>query len=111
MHEHFYLIDDATTIRSIAESNKHDEKKIISSTIIDEAKQNQDSNLTVTLIDKFDIDNVLKMESGIYLLQQSNLNKEIIQFITRYHNVPRSTSKNHSIIQFKSEKGLILKKR
>ena len=36
MHEHFYLIDDATTIRSIAESNKHDAKKIISSTIIDE---------------------------------------------------------------------------
>ena len=111
MHEHFYLIDDATCVRSIAETNKHNAKKIISTTIIDEVKKNQDSDLTVTLIDRFDINNVLKMDSGICLLQQSNLNKEIIQFITKYQNVPRSTSKKHSIIQFKFEKGLIPKKK
>ena len=110
MHEHFYLIDDATTIRSIAESNKHEQKKVISSTITEEVKQT-DNDLKVTLIDKFDVDNALQMESGIYLLQQSNLNKEIIQFITKYNNVPRNTSRKHSIIQFKFERGLISKKK
>ena len=41
------------------------------------------------------------MTSGIYLVQQSNLNEE----------KPRSVSKKHSIIQFKFEKGLISKKK
>ena len=48
---------------------------------------------------------------GIYLLQQSNLNKEIIKFITKYKNVPQSTSKKHSIIQFKFQEGLIQAKK
>ena len=56
MHEHFYLINDASTIRSIAESNKHDQKKVVSSTITEEIKQNEDSKLDVILIDRFDVE-------------------------------------------------------
>ena len=110
MHEHFYLINDATTIRSIAESNKHSAKKIISTTIIDDKKQ-EDNNLPITLLDAFDIDTAMELKEGIYLLQQSNLNKEIIKFITKYKNVPQSTSKKHSIIQFKFQEGLIQAKK
>lgn len=47
------------------------------------------------------------MEAGIYLLQQSNLNEEIIKFITLFKREPFHSTKNNVIIQIKFEKGFI----
>ena len=106
MHDHFYLINDSTTIRSIAESNKNQEtKKIISTTIIEEIKTKKNT-LPVFQSTQFIVEDVINFDSGIYMLQKSNLNDEIIQFIKTYQNVPQSYSKKNAIIKFKFEKGI-----
>lgn len=109
LNGHMYLIDDKSVIRSVAESNKM-EKKIISSTFHDE-KKIDDVPKKVEKIDSFPLSSILELEEGVYLLQQSNLNKEVIKFISTYSYVPIIKTSGASIIQIKYEVGLIFNKK
>lgn len=97
MNEHMYLIDDPKAIRSIAESNKSNVKKIISNTIENETKNKKQMN--VFHIDQFPMDNIHQLKEGIYLLQQSNLSNETIQYIFKYKDLPNTKNRNNVVIQ------------
>ena len=101
LHGHFYLVDDPQAIRSVAESNKNTAKKIVSST--DEKKSTE--TLEVFHLDKFPLDNIHELESGVYILQQSSLNKDVIQYVCKYSAVPRTKNNENSIIQIKITNG------
>ncbi len=98
IHGHFYLIDKADAIRSVAESNK------LSKTHLIPASNEYDGNkskLEVIHIDKFDVENAQNMKSGIYLVKQFNLDEEIRQFITFNKRVPLTKTDRSNVIQIK----------
>ena len=99
MHGHFYLINDPKIIKRVGESNKNTVKKIISN-IIEEKEQKEMEKLKVNLIDIFDVENAKQYEEGIYLIQKSNLNEEILSFITIYKEVPKTKNNDNVIIKF-----------
>lgn len=103
MNGHFYLINDPKCIRSVAESNKPTAKKIKTSSLENEQEE-KDFN-EVFHIDCFDIVNAKQMNKGIYILQQSNLEKEIIEFITYHGDMVRTKNRDNVVIQitFKNE--------
>lgn len=97
IHGHFYLLDEPFAIRSVAESNKDTARKIVTSSI--EENITVKDNLTVFHIDKFPLDNIHELESGIYILQQSNINKEVLQYISKYSSVPKTKNNENIIVQ------------
>lgn len=100
---HFYLINDKEATKSIAESNKIQSKKIKSSMIKEENTKGEETpeHQDITQIEYFDIENALNIETGIYLLQQSNLSEEVIQFITEYKTLPLTKNRDNVIINIK----------
>ena len=99
MNGHFYLINDPKIIKRVGESNKSTVKKIIT-TIIEEKEQKDMEHLKVNLIDNFDVENAKQYEEGIYLMQKSNLNNEILSFITTYKEVPKTKNSDNVIVKF-----------
>jgi hypothetical protein len=97
LNGHFYIINDPSMMKSVAESNKETAKKIISSSLED---KKEEVNVEVFHIEKFEVENALELNAGIYLLQQSNLDKEIIEFITKYESVPFTQNRENVIIKF-----------
>jgi hypothetical protein len=98
LNGHFYLLDDPSCFKSIGESNKKD-KKIISE-CIDEKEENK-IELIVEFLNEFDVNNALELNGGsIYLLSQSNLNKEVIDFIRTYKSVPKVRNRDNVIVKF-----------
>ena len=97
LNGHFYIINDTEVMKSVAESNKETAKKIISSCLED---KKEEINIEVFHLESFDVVNALDMKAGIYLLQQSNLDKEIIEFITVYQSVPLTKNRENVIIKF-----------
>ena len=65
LHGHLYIIDEPSVMRSVAESNKQLPNAMIT-TNIEETKHEDD--LPVYHIDKFDVEKVKEMSSGIYLV-------------------------------------------
>ena len=102
LHGHFYLVDDPKAIRSVAESNKDTAKKIISS-IADEKLPKEEFG--VFHLDEFPLDNIHELTSGVYILQQSSLNKDVIQYVCKYSAVPRTKNNENSIVQIKVSNG------
>jgi len=97
LNGHFYLINDPSCFKSIAESNKR-EKKVISDTI-DEKKKEVD--LKVEFVDEFDVNYALNLKGDtIYLLSQSNLNKEFIEFIRTHKSIPKVKNNDNVIVKF-----------
>jgi len=103
MNGHFYLINDPKCIRSVAESNKPTAKKIKSSSI--ENEQEEKIFNDVFHIETFNIENAKKMNKGIYILQKSNLENEIIEFITFHGDMVKTKNRDNVVIQitFKNE--------
>ena len=98
LNGHFYIINDTEVMKSVAESNKETAKKIISSCLED--KYVEEVYDEVFHIDKFDVVNAFGMEGGVHIIQQSNLDKEVIDFITVYHEVPTTKNRENVIIKF-----------
>ena len=92
---HMYLIDDAKTIRSVAECNKTTAKKINTSSI-----ESEETKLALEIfhIDEFPLEAINDLECGIYLLQQSNLNEEVIKYITTYNTIPKTRNRDNVIV-------------
>ena len=103
MNGHFYLINDPKCIRSVAESNKPTAKKIKCSSI--ENEQEEKVFNEIFHIECFNIENAKQMKKGIYILQQSNLEKEIIEFITFHGDLVKTKNRDNVVIQitFKNE--------
>ena len=97
MHGHFYLIDDKDVIKSVSESNKT-AKKIVTASVDDSAKALVKHDIFIT--ESFDLENALNLAPGIYIVQKSNLDEEIIDFIREYQMVPRTKNRENVIIQF-----------
>ena len=97
MNGHMYLIDDPKVIRSVAESNKSNVKKIISNTV--DINENNNKNMTVFHIESFPMDTIHLLKSGIYILQQSNLSSETIKYIFKYKNIPKTKNRENVVIQ------------
>ena len=102
LHGHFYIIDDPSVIRSNAEINKKVGNKIISTTL---EEKKEETTLAVNHIEYFDVENAKQLETGIYLLKQSNLDKEVIQFIETHHMIPMTRTENSNIKLIKFEQG------
>lgn len=96
MHGHFYLIDDSSTIRSVAETNKSSAKRIISSSFENEGVVKTDIPV---FVEPVQIENALSLQGGLYIQSQSNLDKETIDFITRYSTIPRTKNRDNVITQ------------
>ena len=97
LNGHFYIINDPSVMKSVAESNKETLKKIISSSLKD---KKEEVSMEVFHIEKFEAENALEMKTGIYLLQQSNLDKEIIDYITMWMDTPFTQNRENVIIKF-----------
>ena len=103
-HGHMYLIDKPDIIRSVAESNKKTATKIVSMTTPDE----KDSPVSeVFHLETFDPNNVRNMQEGIHLINKSNLDDELIEYIKVNKHTPETKTRRSSVIQFKFEVGLI----
>ena len=97
MNGHFYLINDPKCMRSVAECNKPTAKKIKSSSLDNEQEEKEFNS--VFHIEKFIISDALEMEKGVYILQQSNLEKEIIEFITYHGDLVKTKNRDNVVIQ------------
>ena len=102
IHGHFYIIDDPSVIRSNAEQNKKTGNKIISTTL-EEVKE--ETNAMVHHIEKFNIADAATLEKGIYLLKQSNLDNEVIEFIETHDIIPETRTDHSSIVLIKYQQG------
>ena len=104
MNGHCYLINNKSVISSTAETNKNVATKIISITI--EEKKNETKDYEVFHLENYDVYDSPNMEEGIYLVNQSNLNSEVIKFMEIFRENPKTKSKKSSIIQIKFQVGL-----
>lgn len=97
LHGHMYLIDDPKVIRSVAECNKSTAKKVITSSIDNENVEKVD--ISVFHLDQFPLNNIHQLEKGIYLLQKSNINTDVIDYVKKYKNDPMTKNRDNVIIQ------------
>lgn len=104
LHGHCYLIDDPKTIRCVAESNKKSGIKIIS-LMLEDTKETKEK-LPVYLLDSYDVSKSKEMSEGIYLINQSKLDDEIVEFITTFKSVPLTKTSKSNVVQIKFEVGL-----
>ena len=95
LHGHFYIIDDPQAIRSVAESNKNAARKIVSSSCDEKPTE----ALEAFHVDEFPLENIHELASGVYILQQSGLNNDVIQYVCKYASVPRTKNSENNIIQ------------
>ena len=103
LHGHMYLIDNPETIRSVAESNKKKGTKIVSVSITDD-KERPISE--VFQLEKFNAADAPTMVEEVYLLNQSSLDKEIVEFITTHSHTPETKTRKSSVVQFRFQVGL-----
>lgn len=97
LHGHMYLIDDPQTIRSVAECNKSTAKKVITSSVDNGEVENYD--IPVIHLDQFPLHNIHQLERGIYLLQKSNINDDVIAYVNKYKIDPMTKNRDNVIIQ------------
>jgi len=98
LHGHFYIINDAKTMRSVAESNKETAKHIITSSI---EEKNENINFNVYHLDRFPLDNIQELDRGVYILQQSNMREEVLKYYSKYQDDPLTKNNGNVIIQMK----------
>ena len=89
MNGHCYLINNKSIISSAAETNKNVATKIISITI-EEEKEDIIMNYEVFHLENYDVYDSPNMEEGIYLVNQSNLNSEVIKFMEIFRENPKT---------------------
>jgi len=98
LHGHFYIINDAKTMRSVAESNKETAKHIITSSV-EEKTDNNDFN--VYHLKTFPLDNIQELKKGVYILQQSNMREDVLKYYSKYQDDPLTKNNGNVIIQMK----------
>jgi DNA replication protein DnaC len=108
IHGHCYLIDDPSVIKSVATSNAMKGNKILTTTLTDEKEEKV---MEVFHIEKYNVSNSKDMTEGIYLLNQSNLDKEIVEFIQTFQSIPRTKTNKSNIIEIKFEEGFEKRKK
>ena len=108
LHGHLYLIDDPSMIKSVATINSLKGNKILTSTLSDVKQEN---NMAVFHLDKYDVSKSKEMTEGIYLLNQSNLDDEIVEFIKTFKSIPRSKTNKSNIVEIKFEEGFYDRKK
>lgn len=107
LHEHLYLIDDPSVIKSVVASNSTQGNQIISTTLEDGKKQVQSE---VFLLEKWDVSKSKEMEEGIYIINQSNLDAELIEFLITFKQDPMTRTEKSNIKRIQFQVGLINKK-
>ena len=107
VHGHFYLINDPICIRSVAESNKNSGVKIISSTIEEKVDKVMPEVFKMPFVArKVLIRRAQYLKEGLYLLKQSNLDQEILDFITTHKRIPKmAKTRNSNVIFIKFHQG------
>ena len=98
LHGHFYLIDDPFTIRSVAESNKHNAIPMITMTVNEEVKR---EDLPVTILDNFEVEKAMELTAGIYLVKKSSLNADVIRFYELYQMEPKIKTSGGNICEIR----------
>jgi hypothetical protein len=104
LHGHLYMIDDPSTILSVAAENRKTGTKIISTTLLEKPDI---KNREVTHLDFFDIPSAKSLKEGLYMVKQHSLDTEVMSFIQQYQFVPMTKTKNSSIVQIQYQEGLI----
>ena len=112
-NKHFYLLNDKDVIRSVAENNKSNSKKIISSSCEEKQEIIVSRKLIDTNMETFNLDNALDLPAGVYLMQQPNLNHELLSFISKYKTIPLTKNSGNTIcqIQYHNHKQIELMKK
>jgi hypothetical protein len=98
---HMFLINDPSVFNSISKSALN-EKKLVSNIILDrheEEKKNQKTELPV-IHTGWEIDYAKEYDSGIYLLQKSNVFDEFMSYMNKYMSEPKTRSLNGQIVSF-----------
>ena len=108
LHGHCYLIDDVSMIKSVATINAMKGNKIITNTLTDAVKT--EIKMDVFHLEKYIVSESKEMVEGIYLLNQSNFDDEIIDFISLFKNVPMTKSCKSNVVEIKFEVGMVIKK-
>ena len=118
MNGHLYLLDDAKAIRCVAESNKDSQKKITSITFDDkdtkksvkltkteeDTKQEEEEKLVVSHLTDFPIDNIHELTEGIYILQKNSLNKDFMNYVSKYADIPKVVTRESLIVKISLKK-------
>ena len=104
LHGHCYLINDPSVIKSVATINALKGNKIITSTI---EQIKEETNMEVFNLEKYNVSQSKEMIEGIYLVNQSNLDDEITEFISTFDSIPRTKSKKSNVVEIKFEVGLV----
>jgi len=99
MNGHMYLIDNPKVIKQVAESNKQTAKKIISQ-LLEEKPNTEQEEITLYKIDKFNVDEAKTYAKGIYLIQKSNLLNEVLSYIEKHNEIPKTKNNDNSIVKF-----------
>jgi len=95
-----YLINDPKVIKSVTESNKQTHN-IIDSNIIDEqTKEDPEKELQIMYIDKFIVEDAMEYTTGYYIINQSNLNTEVLDYIELYNDIPKTGSYHNVVNKF-----------
>jgi hypothetical protein len=94
---HCYMIDAKNIIKSMSEVAKPDNNKRIVSSNNVEIKS---SELPVFHSQYFDCENAKTLDTGIYLLQQSNIDDEVLNYISTYGELPKTKNRGNVIIKF-----------
>ena len=98
---HMFIIEDKDAFKSIAESNKQCFKIITSLVREDkgEALFSPEGLKNIHYIGKWDVSKAYEMKAGIYIVNQSNLLEEYLQFIILFKTQPQILSKEGKIKQ------------
>lgn len=104
MNGHMFIITDKNVIRSVAESNKTTTRII--TTTIEEKKEENTINLPITQLEYYDVAKSNEMTEGIYLVNKSNLDDEVNEFVKLFNTKPYIRANNTKIIELKFMVGI-----
>ena len=104
LHDHFYLVNHPSVIKSMTEVAKPNNIKIISSTLHNEEKVIVER--PVIHLEYFDVTTAGELNAdNLYLVSMCDLEKQLIDFIRMYKFVPKIKTTNASVtnIQFREK--------
>lgn len=96
MNEHSYILNTSDSIKSVVERVKHSNSNSCSKLSSD---NDDDDQLNIVFIDKFEINSAMELEAGIYVIRkETNISDLTISFIKRYGTVVKTRMSDNSIV-------------
>ena len=102
LHDHFYLVNNPSVIKSMSEVAKPANIKIISSTLQNEEKELIEK--PVIHLEYFDVSTAHELNAdNLYLVTKNELDEEMIEFIRTHKDIPKIKTTNACVssIQFR----------